>query len=89
MSSRRRPLALLALALTSFALAACSQTTAPRRDDSTTLNPDGTWSYDEVTVLTVQGRTEPFRHTDHNTLTKIGEPTPNPLMRRPSTRTWS
>jgi hypothetical protein len=47
-----------------------------------TLNPDGTWSYDEVAVLTVQGRTELFRHTDRNTLTKVAEPTPNPLMRR-------
>jgi hypothetical protein len=25
--------------------------------------------------------TEPFHHTDQNTLSKIGEPTPNPLAR--------
>ena len=46
-----------------------------------TVNADGTWSYDEDTVLQIQGRDEPFHHTDRNTLTKIGEPTPNPLAR--------
>jgi len=46
-----------------------------------TINPDGTWSYDEDTVLMIRGKTEPFHHTDRNTLTKIGEPTPNPLAR--------
>jgi hypothetical protein len=44
-----------------------------------TLNADGTWSYDEDTVLQIRGKPEPFHHTDRNTLTKIGEPTPNPL----------
>jgi len=44
-----------------------------------TINDDGTWSYDEDTVLLIRGRDEPFHHTDRNTLTKIGEPTPNPL----------
>jgi hypothetical protein len=47
-----------------------------------TLNPDGTWSYEEDTVLIVRGRAEPFHHTDSNTLTRIAEPTPNPLARR-------
>ena len=46
------------------------------------INPDGTWSYDEDTVLMIRGRPEPFHHTDRNTLTRIGEPTPNPLARR-------
>lgn len=46
-----------------------------------TLNPDGTWSYDETTTLRVRGRSAPFRHTDTNTLHKVAEPTPNPLMR--------
>ena len=46
-----------------------------------TINPDGTWSYDEDTVLMVRGKPEPFHHTDRNTLTKISEPTPNPLAR--------
>jgi hypothetical protein len=44
-----------------------------------TLNADGTWSYDEDTVLMIRGQDEPFHHTDRSTLTKIGEPTPNPL----------
>jgi hypothetical protein len=29
----------------------------------------------------VRGREEPFNHRDVNTLTKIAEPTPNPLQR--------
>jgi hypothetical protein len=45
------------------------------------VNPDGTWSYDEDTVMMVRGKPEPFHHTDRNTLTRIGEPTPNPLAR--------
>jgi hypothetical protein len=47
-----------------------------------TLNPDGTWSYEEDTVLIVRGRPEPFHHTDSNTLTRIAEATPNPLAPR-------
>jgi hypothetical protein len=46
-----------------------------------TVNPDITWSYEEDTLLTVRGRPEPFHHTDRNTLTKVGDPTPNPLAR--------
>ena len=46
-----------------------------------TVNADGTWSYLEDTVLMVRGQAEPFHHTDRNTLTKIGAPTPNPLAR--------
>ena len=46
-----------------------------------TINPDGTWSYDEDTVLQVEGRDEPFHHTDVHTLHKVAEPTPNPLAR--------
>jgi hypothetical protein len=48
---------------------------------SVTINPDGTWSYFEDTVLKVRGREEPFHHTDRNTLTRIAPPTPNPLAR--------
>lgn len=47
-----------------------------------TINADGTWSYDEDTVLMIRGQTEPFHHTDNNTLHKIAEPTPNPLARK-------
>lgn len=43
------------------------------------INADGTWSYDEVTILMIKGMSEPFHHTDRDTLTRIGEPTPNPL----------
>jgi hypothetical protein len=48
------------------------------------INPDGTWSYDEDTVLMIRGRPEPFHHTDRNTLTKVADPTPNPLARASS-----
>ncbi|MGZ5998783.1 MAG: FABP family protein [Rhizomicrobium sp.] len=47
-----------------------------------TINPDGTWSYFEDTVLIIPGVKEPFHHTDRNTLTRIAEPTPNPMARR-------
>jgi len=30
---------------------------------------------------TIRGQSEPFHHTDRNTLSKISEPTPNPLAR--------
>jgi len=43
-----------------------------------TINGDGTWSYEQDTVLVIPGQAEPFHHTDRNTLRKIGEPTPNP-----------
>jgi hypothetical protein len=47
-----------------------------------TVNDDGTWAYDEDTVMMIKGLVEPFHHTDHNTLHKIAEPTPNPLARK-------
>ena len=46
-----------------------------------TAHPDGTWAYEEDTVMAVRGRPEPVHHTDANTLTRIAEPTPNPLAR--------
>lgn len=46
-----------------------------------TINPDGTWSYLEDTVLLILGRDQPFHHTDRNTLTRIAAPTPNPMAR--------
>ena len=45
-----------------------------------TFNADGSWSYVSDTMLAVHGRAEPFRHRDVNTLAKIAEPQPNPLM---------
>jgi hypothetical protein len=44
-----------------------------------TVHLDGTWSYEEETVLVLPDREAPFRHTDTNTLHRIGPPTPNPL----------
>ena len=43
------------------------------------FNADGSWSYVSDTMLNVRGQAEPFRHRDRNTLTKVAEPTPNPL----------
>ncbi len=49
-----------------------------------TINADGTWSYAQDTLLQVLDRTELFHHTDHNTLRKIGDPTPNPTAQAAS-----
>lgn len=46
------------------------------------FNDDGTWSYEEDTVLMIRGQTEPFHHTDKNLLSRVAEPTPNPLARK-------
>lgn len=44
-----------------------------------TFNANGSWSYVSDTMLSVRGRTELFQHRDRNTLTKVGEPQPNPF----------
>lgn len=44
-----------------------------------TFNPDGSWSYVLDTMLMVRGQGE-FRHRDVNTLTKVAEPQPNPVL---------
>ena len=44
-----------------------------------TINDDGTWSYEQDTVMTIPNYDEPFHHRDRNRLTKVAEPTPNPL----------
>ena len=44
-----------------------------------TVHNDGTWSYEEDTVMQVAGRAELAHHIDRNTLTRISDPTPNPL----------
>ena len=46
-----------------------------------TINDNGTWSYDEDTTLMIPGKSEPFHHTDRNTLSQIAAATPNPLAR--------
>jgi hypothetical protein len=43
------------------------------------IHADGTWSYDQDTVIVVRGREAPFHHRDRNTLTRVAPPTPNPL----------
>ncbi len=44
-----------------------------------TVNENGTWSYEEHTMMRVPDREGLVDHVDRNTLTKIGDPTPNPL----------
>lgn len=46
-----------------------------------TFLEDGRWRYVSDTMLAVRGQAELFRHRDVNTLSKVGEPTPNPLAR--------
>jgi len=49
-----------------------------------TVNDDGTFTYEQDTVLQVAGRPEPFHHTDRNTLHRVAPPTPNPAARAAS-----
>jgi hypothetical protein len=44
-----------------------------------TTHPNGTWSYEQETLLEVADRAGEFRHTDRNTLRRIAPPQPNPL----------
>jgi hypothetical protein len=46
-----------------------------------TYHDDGSWEYDEDTVMQIKGTEELFHHTDRNVLVKVGEPTPNPMVR--------
>ena len=46
------------------------------------IGADGGWSYEEDTVMQIRGRDELFHHTDRNLLSKLAEPTPNPLARK-------
>jgi hypothetical protein len=45
------------------------------------VHDNGTWSYEEDTLLQMPDRAEPVHHIDRNTLTRVGDPTPNPLAR--------
>ena len=45
------------------------------------IHDDGTWSYEQDTVMKIKDQEELFHHVDNNTLHKIGEATPNPLAR--------
>ena len=44
-----------------------------------TVNDDGTWSYEEHTLMRIPDREGLVDHVDRNTLERIGEPIPNPL----------
>jgi hypothetical protein len=44
-----------------------------------TIHDDGSWSYDEDTVMMIAGQDEPFHHRDTNHLTRIEAPVPNPV----------
>jgi hypothetical protein len=44
-----------------------------------TFHDDGSWSYVSDTMLAVRGQPGLFKHRDINRLTKVAEPTPNPL----------
>jgi hypothetical protein len=44
-----------------------------------TVNADS-FTYEQDTVLLVAGRTEPFHHTDRNTLRRVAAPAPNPAV---------
>jgi len=48
---------------------------------SVTVHDDGTWSYEQDTVLKIAGSDQLFHHVDRNTLHRVGAPRPNPLMR--------
>jgi hypothetical protein len=41
-------------------------------DVTITINDDGSWSYDETTMLKMSEFPEPFAHTDRNTLRRVG-----------------
>jgi hypothetical protein len=49
-----------------------------------TVHDDLTWSYEEHTEMRVADREGLVDHTDRNTLTRIGAPTPNPLASNPA-----
>jgi len=44
-----------------------------------TVHDDGTWSYEEHTMMEVEGRSDLVDHVDRNTLRRTAPPTPNPL----------
>ncbi len=46
-----------------------------------TIHDDGTWSYEQDTVLQVAGSEQVFHHTDANTLRRIAEAEANPMAR--------
>lgn len=45
------------------------------------FNENGTWGYEEDSVLRIHGQSELFHHTDKNPLIKVAKAAPNPLAR--------
>jgi hypothetical protein len=50
-----------------------------RFEITVTIHDDGTWSYEEDTVMQITGQSEPFHHRDSNRLTRVAGPVLNPL----------
>jgi len=44
-----------------------------------TVNKDGTWSYEEHTLMRIPDRRDLVDHVDRNTLRRIAEPALNPV----------
>jgi hypothetical protein len=49
-----------------------------------TFNDDDSWTYVTRTDLAVRGKTPAFDHRDTNTLQRIAQPEPNPLVSLPT-----
>ncbi len=45
-----------------------------------TIHDDGSWSYEQDTVLKIEGQDALFHHTDRNTLRRVAAATPNPQL---------
>jgi len=45
------------------------------------VDADGTFSYEQETLLAIPGRPDLFKHVDRNTLRRVAPPTPNPTAR--------
>ncbi|MDI1288762.1 MAG: heme-binding beta-barrel domain-containing protein, partial [bacterium] len=50
------------------------------------IGTDGTWAYEQVTMLDVLGQDEPFAHRDTSILTRTGPARPNPLASKAMAR---
>lgn len=51
-----------------------------------TTHPDGTWSYEEHSVMRLPDRAKPVDHVDRNTLRLVRAPRPNPLAAAAASR---
>lgn len=48
-------------------------------DMTVIVHDDGDWSYQQDTLLQIEGKDAPFHHTDRNRLRRVAGPTLNPL----------